>query len=115
MSSSADVGMSQLPAPPGSENVGMSQLPAPPITDNCGMCSLPVFRPTPFSCSKYVLNEHGVIRRLILEKAYASEGYPGRVILDKQKFTEHSSICLILVYPDKVLFVECLRDGLIQT
>ena len=72
MSSSAGVGnlgKSQLPAPPGSENLGMSQVPAPLVTDKCGMCSLPVFRPTPFLCSKYVCNGHGVVRRLMLDNA----------------------------------------------
>ena len=48
MSSSEDVGMSQLPAPPGSENLGMSQLPAPPIMIIVGCLRSRCLRPQSF-------------------------------------------------------------------
>ena len=43
-----------------------------------------------------------------------ARGYPGRVLLDKLEFKEHSSICLIQVYPNKIFlfFKDCLIQAL---
>ena len=34
-----------------------------------------------------------------------ARGYPGRVLLDKPELIEHSSICHIQVYPNKVFLL----------